>query len=133
MIRDTITQKIKHRIPDWLMNAKDGKITEVVHRFKWYSNNTIQVINAEGLERIIELGKGDKFNELHFHNIPLYMSYWSAHNHYYYEKPAVELGNVNERLKRKYQTYKQLTHTENKNVEYDESSEKLSRREKDFY
>lgn len=116
------------------MNAKEGNITHVVHRFKWYNNTTIQVINAEGLERIIELGKGDKLNELHFHNIPLYMSYWSDHNHYYYEKPMVELGNVNERLKRKYQTYKWLTHTEDKHAQEQRSGEeKLTQREKKFY
>lgn len=89
------------------MNAKEGNVNEVVHRFKWHDNNTIQLINSEGLERIIRLD--GEFSEVQFHNIPLYMSFWSTHNHYYYDKPLVELDNVNERLRRKYQAYKATT------------------------
>lgn len=49
---------------------------------------------------------GPTLRELHFHAIPMYMAYWCTFNHYYYDKPTVELDNVIERLKRKYQAYK---------------------------
>ena len=42
------------------------------------------------------------------------MSYWCSHNHYYYDPPQLELGDVLERLKRKYQAYKRAVLLENK-------------------
>lgn len=137
MIRDTITSKIKYRMPKWLMDATDQvNLTKVVHRFKWHNNSSIQVINAEGLEQIIELAPGGVLRQLHFHQIPLYMSYWCEHDHYYYDKPFLSMGQVNERLKRKYQDYKQAILTEDPRERAEEAQHgdnKLSRRAKKLY
>ena len=76
---------------------------DLVHRFKWHNNKSIRVINSEGFERIFLV---EGFQEVNYHAIPMYMPYWCTQNHYYYDKPLVELQNVLERLKRKYQGYK---------------------------
>ncbi len=92
IIRDTFTEKVKHEIPKYLMEYSPDKVTETVHRFKWENNTTLRLINSEGFERLVKLD--GKFTEIQFHAIPLYKSYWSTHNHYYYEKPRVGLGDV---------------------------------------
>ena len=85
----------------------EEKIADIVYRFKWQDNESIRVINNEGFERLIRLDAS--FSEISFHAIPLYMSYWCTFNHYYYDKPEMELDHILERLKRKYQAYKAAT------------------------
>jgi hypothetical protein len=54
------------------------------------------------------------------------MSYWCTQNHYYFDKPAVDLDNVLERLKRKYQAYKSATLLEMKESPKDLYAELIS-------
>lgn len=107
IIRDTFTQRVLHEIPCWLMKYKAEDAVEVVHRFKWEDNKSLRVVNNEGFERLVRLDA--QFSEIQFHSIPMYMSYWCTFNHYYYDRPPVDIGNVLERLKRKYQGYKCVT------------------------
>lgn len=113
IIRGTTSQRSLYQIPEWIMNVKDKQMAEVVNRFKWRDNESFQIINNEGIEKIFSLT--DNFKEVNFHVIPIYQPSWSKKKHYYYDKPQVELYDVYERLKRKYQTYKCATLMDEKN------------------
>ena len=45
-------------------------------------------------------------SEVAFYNIPLYQK---TEKHHYYDKPALEIVDIVERLHKKYQSYKQAT------------------------
>ena len=46
------------------------KDTNLVHRFAWVDNNTIRLINHEGIERLIDVRNG--FKEIEFNVIPMF-------------------------------------------------------------
>jgi len=57
VIRDSFTQEIRYHIPAWLMdspNKLEGFHT-TAHRFAWIDDETVKIINNEGIERIVDL------------------------------------------------------------------------------
>jgi hypothetical protein len=56
MIKDSITQDVIYKIPEWLMSCDSHEdYLDVAHRFIWIDNDTIRIINNEGIERLIDL------------------------------------------------------------------------------
>lgn len=70
------------------MNSKNENFVDVAHRFKWVDNDTVRIINHEGIERLIDVNNG--FKELEFNVIPLYNKEWCTWNHYFYDSPEVK-------------------------------------------
>ena len=70
MIKDSMTQQVKYDIPEWIMTSKYEPYINVAHRFKWIDNNTIRVINTEGIEQLVDIS--NKFKEIEFNVIPIY-------------------------------------------------------------
>jgi hypothetical protein len=63
------------------MNSRFEDYQHVANRFKWEDNNTIRVINYEGIERRIDLL--DKFKEIEFNVIPMYQDNVCKRGHYF--------------------------------------------------
>lgn len=116
MIKDSFTQEIRYHIPEWLMDfsAEGEKFVSIALKFMWIDNDTIKVVNSEGIERLVDLK--NNFKEIEFNKIPLFKNEWTldsggAPGHYYLDPPAAEpeisfsnlTFNTLERLKRKYQ------------------------------
>src|SRR5574343_54353 len=90
----------------------------------WIDNDTIKVINNEGIERLVDLK--NNFKEIEFNRIPYFNDKWSYDNHYYIDPPPVEPDpedeenlppltfDTLERLKRKYQQYKSALYLDKK-------------------
>lgn len=118
MIRDSFTQEIRYNIPEWLMDLSNENETylSISFKFLWVDNDTIKIINSEGIERLIDLK--NNFKELEFNKIPLFKNEWTLTidddcnpGHYYLEPPTPEPPGMDmqslkfetlERLKRKY-------------------------------
>ena len=86
---------------------------EVAHRFLWIDNDTIRIINNEGLERLIDLK--NNFREIEFNKITMYLPEWCQKGNYYLDPLATEqpadlkagiVFDTLRRLRRKYQHYK---------------------------
>lgn len=123
IIRDSFTQEIRYHIPDWLMSNpnKESWFYILGHRFQWIDNDTIKVLNEEGIERLVDLKRN--FKEIEFNRIPMYDNMVPNECHFYHDlvpaEPEVEEGqkvtfNSYERLKRKYQQFKSAYYLENK-------------------
>ena len=115
MIRDSFTQEIRYNIPEWLMEFHEDEFMNVALRFTWIDNETVKIVNPEGIERLVDLK--NNFKEIEFNRIPLYDPTWTGPEHcrhYYLDPPPPEHHNQSshftfdtlERLKRKYQHYK---------------------------
>lgn len=127
MIRDSFTQEIRYHIPEWLMDfsAEGEKFVSIALKFMWIDNDTIKVVNSEGIERLVDLK--NNFKEIEFNKIPLFDNNWTLDAggnpaHYYLDPPAPEpeisfqnlTFNTLERLKRKYQQYKSAYYLDKK-------------------
>ncbi len=89
------------------------ELIEVAHRFLWMDNDTIRIINSEGVERLIDLR--NNFREIEFNKISMYVPEWAKQGHYYINPPASEspedlkagiVFDTLRRLRRKYQHFK---------------------------
>ncbi len=83
------------------MSSKNEKLTECAARFRWIDDNTIHLINIEGIERIVDL-TNNKFKEVEFNFIPLYDNKICKTQHYILDPPSMTASDTLERLKRKY-------------------------------
>ena len=89
-------------------------------RFTWVDNDTIKIVNNEGIERLVDLK--NNFKEIEFNRIPMYQTEWADNDHYYCNpplcEPDFEAGKTTfdsyERLKRKYQHYKSAYYLDKK-------------------
>jgi hypothetical protein len=90
MIRDSFTQEVRHHIPDWLMSEpnKQESYVPVAQRFMWIDNDTIKVVNTEGIERLVDLK--NKFKEIEFNRIPMFDVRISSMFHYYHDPPSAD-------------------------------------------
>ncbi len=72
MIRDSFTQEIRYNIPEWLMDmsAEGESHTSVAQRFMWVDNDTLRIVNPEGIERLVDLK--NNFKEIEFNRIPMF-------------------------------------------------------------
>lgn len=99
---------------------KEESFVSVAQRFMWIDNDTIKVVNTEGIERLVDLK--NNFKEIEFNRIPMFHSEWSNDNHYYIDPPIPEpefepnqlTFDTLERLKRKYQLYKSAYYLDKK-------------------
>eukprot|EP00347_Sterkiella_histriomuscorum_P017370 403349643 len=122
MIRDSFTQEVRYQIPEWLMSNpnKEEAFVAVAHRFSWIDNDTVKIVNNEGIERLVDLK--NNFREIEFNRIPMFDVSISNDNHYYADpplcEPEFEDGKLTfdtlERLKRKYQQVKSAYYLESK-------------------
>lgn len=49
---------------------KEQSFISVAHRFMWIDNDTIKVVNNEGIERLVDLK--NNFREIQFNRIPMF-------------------------------------------------------------
>lgn len=99
IIKDTEKQTVLKEIPSWLMNYdNESERKEILGRFKWRDNQHIQLVNHEGLEKVISVFDLS-MSEVAFYNIPLYQK---SAKHHYFDKPVIEIVDIVERLQRKY-------------------------------
>jgi hypothetical protein len=52
------------------MDLEEDSAKEIMNRFKWVDEDTIRVINKEGIEKVIDIR--NNFEELEFNFIPLF-------------------------------------------------------------
>lgn len=85
------------------MDLDQESAIEIMNRFKWVDEETIRIINNEGIEKIIDL-KSSKLEEIEYNVIPLFdnSEYKNPMRHYYSNKQNLEVWQVKERLIRKY-------------------------------
>jgi len=60
-----------YRIPRDLMDLESEPAHEIMNRFKWVDEETIRLINFEGIEKIIDL-KSRSLDEIEYNVIPLF-------------------------------------------------------------
>lgn len=53
----------------------EGNPTSAALRFMWVDNDTVKIVNHEGIERLVDLK--NNFKEIEFNKIPLYDSNWT--------------------------------------------------------
>lgn len=70
MIRDTFALRDIWRVPKHLMNGEEESSSTIMNRFKWISDDVIQLISKEGVELIIDVK--DKFKEIEYNVIPMF-------------------------------------------------------------
>lgn len=96
-------------------------LIETTHRFLWVDNDTIRIMNSEGVERLIDLR--NNFKEIEFNNTSAYFPEWCKTGHYYLNPPTIEtkddiergvVFNTLRRLRRKYRHYKSAYYLESK-------------------
>jgi hypothetical protein len=115
VIRDTFTSQIKSKIPADLMNLLHEPASEIMNRFKWIDDETIRIINHEGIEKIVYL-KDDELIEIEYNVIPLFDNHDVKNplRHFFTNKAQLGVYQVKERLIRKYQAYKSAYYLEHK-------------------
>ena len=74
-------------------------------RFKWIDENTIKIINEEGIEKKLDIR--DNMKEIQFNFIPLYKErqkdpITDGSGNFYTNRPPLAVTEVLSRLKRKY-------------------------------
>ncbi len=81
-------------------------LVETMNRFQWLSSNTIRLINREGVEKIIDLYNNQ--DEIEYNIIPMFndSELTEKKRHYFNNREPLQVKQVLERLKRKYQCYK---------------------------
>jgi len=89
-----------------LLNPDEENPKKLMFRFKWVDENTIRIINKEGIEKKIDIK--DNFKEIEFNIIPLYNSkeVKDPKRNFFTNRPPLTISEVHHRLKRKYQCYK---------------------------
>ena len=88
---------------------------EIMNRFLWIDKNTIKIMNKEGIEKILDVS--NKFQEVEYNKIPLYNNDEVREdplNHYYKNRKSLQISDVLNRLKKKYQYYKSAYYLEHK-------------------
>jgi hypothetical protein len=85
------------------MNPNEGKAVDYTKRFRWINEDTIRLVNLEGIEKIVDIKNG--FEERSFATVPLFNEI-TDYFHFYYLRKPLEIGDTLDRLKRKYQNYK---------------------------
>ncbi len=128
LIRDSFTQNKVTDIPEYIMNCKDEHYEEAAARFKWQDNDTLKVINSEGIERLVDIktkkpnSEGREFKEIEFNVIPLFQENMQMREdmttHYYYEKVDMSVRDTLKRLIFKYQEYKSAYYLDKSNDLY---------------
>lgn len=83
-------------------------------RFKWENSETIKILNKEGIEKKIDLK--DNFKEIEFNIVPLFdlKGVKDPTLNFYTNRPALQIDEVLQRLKRKYQRYKSSYYLDHK-------------------
>jgi hypothetical protein len=104
-----------YRIPRDLMDLDSEPAHEIMNRFKWVDEETIRLINNEGIEKIIDL-KSSTLDEIEYNVIPLFDNFETKNpmKHFYSNRGCLEVWQVKERLVRKYQAYKSAYYLEHK-------------------
>ena len=93
------------KIPDRLMSSSLESLHDQASRFRWIDENTIHVINQQGIERLIDI-TDNNFNEIEFNFIPLYDAAYCKSRHYQFDPPTYAEDQTLDRLRRKYNQYK---------------------------
>lgn len=70
VIRDTFALRDIYRVPKHLMNGEQESPATIMNRFKWVSDEIVQLISKEGMESIIDVK--DKFKEIEYNMIPCF-------------------------------------------------------------
>eukprot|EP00347_Sterkiella_histriomuscorum_P010531 403375928 len=93
-------------VPNDIMNIGLEKTDHIINRFKWLDNERFLVVNANGLEKIVNIQQ--KYKEESFNQRPLFNDIsgneWEVWP--YYVKREYLKKDTLSRLKRMYQTYK---------------------------
>lgn len=63
--------QVLYKISRDLMDLDEEPASEIMNRFKWVNEDTIRIINHEGIEKIIALKEG-QLVEIEFNVIPLF-------------------------------------------------------------
>ncbi|CDW71887.1 wd-40 repeat protein [Stylonychia lemnae] len=119
VIRDTFSNRVICTVPKDLMDLNLEPASEIMNRFKWVDDETIKIINHEGIEKIVYL-RGMELIEIEYNVIPLFDNHEikSPLRHYYTNKSQLSVWQVKERLIRKYQAYKSGYYLEHKQDAY---------------
>lgn len=64
-IRDMFSEEILYNIPPFLMCWEDNP-AEMMHKFKWVSDDMFKVINKEGMEKIVDINTHVDFRQENF-------------------------------------------------------------------
>ena len=114
IIRETISQDIKCIVPKGLMSPKGGdEAAKYARNFRWIDNTTIKILNDEGIEKMVDVE--NEFLEEASGRVPFYeITIGKKYKHFYFHRSSFKLGEVFDRLIRKYQGYKQAYYLENK-------------------
>lgn len=96
------------------MNPQEESPKETMNRFKWVDEESIRIINKEGIEKIIDMQA--RFTETEYNVIPLFDIEETKDpvRSYFYNRKPLHVGQVKERLMRKYQQYKSAYYLEHK-------------------
>jgi hypothetical protein len=70
------------------MSSNVEKLEDIARRFRWVDEDTILIINNEGMERLIDVTKN--FEEINFNAIPLFDSELAKNHHYLLDMPPPE-------------------------------------------
>lgn len=110
-------------IPLDLMDPNKEEVSVVMNRFKWVDDNTIRIINREGIEKIIDIK--DNYREVEYNIIPLFPMHEikDPQADFYTNRKSLDVSDALERLKRKYQAYKSAYYLEHKTETFNLYSE----------
>lgn len=78
------------------MSSNVEKLEDIARRFRWIDEDTMLIINSEGIERLIDVSKN--FEEVQFNAIPLYDHKQAKHHHYILDLPPPEESDTLQRL-----------------------------------
>jgi hypothetical protein len=97
------------------MNLDEEPSNEIMNRFLWVADDTIRLINHEGIEKILAIKDG-KLEEVEYNVIPLFDAYDIKNplRHFFSNRSSLSVSDVKERLIRKYQAYKSAYYLEHK-------------------
>ena len=59
-----------YRVPANYMDPAKESIKEIMNRFLWIDDNTIKLINRDGMEKTLDIA--DDFSEIEYNMIPLF-------------------------------------------------------------
>ena len=126
LVRDSFTQECKFVFPDYIMSCKEEPISTVASRFMWADNQTVKIINGQGVERKIALiedkatreisFREEQFNVVQLFDVLSYV-YAQSKNHMYYDKCQVTLQDTYNRLRLKYAQFRTSYYLDEKRQE----------------
>lgn len=114
VIRDTLSLKEIYTIPSHIMDLSAEPPKEIMNRFMWVSDDSIKIINKEGIEKIIDMKDG--MSEVEYNIIPLFNQKEIKESlySYYTNREPLAVSQVKNRLIRKYQKYKSAFYLDHK-------------------